>query len=126
MENEFPVPMLARIVAYELAEFFVKGLFPGLIAGTDDELWFIPGLDFDWNKYFIEVRQRQIPTTLALQLYGYIEHYNEQTYRLTPKTLALLDRPVIQQFIFISYARSTGSAFALLIAKHLRDAGVGD
>ena len=51
---------------------------------------------------------------------GYLTHSRLDTYELTEKALSLVDEPVTQPNLFISYKRSESSAFALLLEARIK------
>jgi hypothetical protein len=64
------------------------------------------------------------PSLDLLEMFGYLILREGHFYQLTPKAMALLERPAIPPSIFICYRREQSSAFAMLIEARLKSRGV--
>ncbi|MCC6896036.1 MAG: toll/interleukin-1 receptor domain-containing protein [Anaerolineae bacterium] len=87
------------------------------LQGVDSDANFIPYIEQKWEN--------ANPTSDLLESYGYltvVERFESgnKSYLLTPKAFALLEKPTIPPAVFISYARRTSSALALLIEARLK------
>jgi hypothetical protein len=83
------------------------------------------------NRYF-----ETTPTTLVhasvLEILGYFERLSTiqhtsnliVTYRLTPKSVSLLEQPEVPPSVFIGYGRRQSSALALLLEARLKEKNI--
>lgn len=121
-----PVARL-RVLARELAEGAFEKIWEPYIAlvpleGIDEttghrKTTWIAGEA--WKRYFDERWGDDYPDLLLLQRAGYLD----QHYGLTQKAIALMEEAE-PATIFISYRRRDSSAFALLVLKSLKEAGL--
>ncbi len=85
--------------------------------GVDSDANFVPYLEKKWAN--------NNPTSDLLESYGYISlverfESGSRSYLLTSKAFDLLEKPTAPPSVFISYARRTSSALALLIEARLK------
>lgn len=87
------------------------------LQGVDSDANFIPYLENKWGNAH--------PTSDLMESYGYVTlaqlfESGNKSYLLTAKAFALLEKPTTPPSVFISYARRTSSALALLIEARLK------
>ncbi|MEZ4672067.1 MAG: toll/interleukin-1 receptor domain-containing protein [Anaerolineae bacterium] len=87
------------------------------LQGADSDQNFLPYLEKCWGN--------ANPTSDLMEAYGYVSvverfESGNRSYLLTPKAFALLEKPTAPPTVFISYARRSSSALALLVEARLK------
>jgi len=135
LEQPAPIDPIERVhtFARDLAYGATRGLWGSrfqvnFLRGEDwYSLTYLNGVDSDQNfiPYMERKWQTTNPTSDLLESYGYltvVERFESgnKAYLLTPKAFALLEQPAAPPSVFISYARRSSSALALLIEARLK------
>jgi hypothetical protein len=132
-QREIPVAPMARVRVFtrELAEGASHGLWDTTFdfryyAKTEEAalgMWFDQhSTDERLDKYLTARWEGNYPNLQLLQTMGYIERRNDRM-DMTRHAFKLLDE-VMSANVFISYKRTESSAFALLINRELKGAGL--
>jgi len=128
LEQPVPESRIEQIEAFarDLAYGFNKGLWGGVFTrmSEPDEpliLWTEVGSENEISTYLREKWDNYRPEIEIMVHSGYLSQEEQPSrYTLTPKALELLKKPAAAPQVFVSYRRSSSSAFAALVVARLK------